>query len=384
MAHHDDRQAEQGEYQQLEGAGELGDRAGIEQQKGEDRAHRYHDGDRGRPALALDTEEAGQQVIATHRQRIPRSAEDSCVRHRREGQERRHRNQHSAPGAGKPLRGLFDRRQGIGEALGARDADHHPDAQGIHDDRRAQAQEDPQRQVPLGVLHLFGDAGDVGHPHVADEHQPAGAEDGAPGRSVLILSFEEAAKVVPIHRRRPLPDEPGQDPQEPDDHHDLKAAGPFGTQQVDDPKEDRQPRGDQPEGHYPGLRDDQRHVRAHPDQGEGRFEHQGQPRAQAADGPRQRAQAAIKEVVRAARPRHRRSQLHDAQHRRNQEGRRDDVAEHHRRAGFGRGQARKQEETGAQRGAGRDRIDAEEGQLLLEAPGLVKVGHAKGLKGRSG
>ena len=86
-------------------------------------------------------------------------------------------------------------------------------------------------------------------------------------------------------------------------------------------------------------------------------------------------EAAVEEVVDAAGPRHRRGQLGDAEHGRDQRHRGQQVGEHQARSGLLRRQAREQEEPGRERGPGGDGVDVEQAELLLEPAALGDLDH---------
>jgi hypothetical protein len=308
-----------------------------QQQKPQDRRHRDEDRDLRRAAAAEGAEDRRQEMVAPHRQRVPAGRENAGVGDGGEGQQRRERDKGNAPGVGENPRGLGHGRGRVEtrQSRRAQDAHHHSDPQHIHQDRRGEGQEDAQGQVALRILHLLGDAGDVGHADVADEDQAGGGDDRFPAFA------EEVLEVDAFDLSRAVPDEPGEDGQETEDEEYLEAAGLAGPQHVYDPEQQRQRRRDRAEiesvqhpregGVFLGEQAEQQgQVGAHAHQGERGLQDEGQPGAEAAHGSGQGPQAAVEEVVRAAGPGHGRGQLHDAEHRRHQQRRRDDVGENDR------------------------------------------------------
>ena len=382
LAHDDHGQAQQAEHEKLQAAGELGDPGRVPQDHQEEKNR--HDGEddghvRRAPLVELP-EDRRNQVVTGHRQRVTAGSEDPGVGH---GGERQHRGQRHGPdaeGAGDLLRRHLDGCEALGKLLYADDAHHHADAEHVHDHRGPQGEKYPQRQVALRVLHFLGDARDVGHPDVADEHEPGGGDDR------IEPLVEEPLEMQRIEVLPPEGDEHGEDRQQPEDQHLLEAAGLLRTQQVHDAEEHGEPRRDgvrpEPVQEFRRRRvmradqvEDQEDVRPHADEGEGRFQHQRQPGSKPADRARQRTEAPIKKIVRAAGPGHGGGQLHDAQHRRHDQHGRDHIAQDDRRPRLPGGEPRKQEEAGAERGPGRYREHAEQRQLFPETAGLLKNAH---------
>jgi hypothetical protein len=211
--------------------------------------------------------------------------------------------------------------------------------------RGAQPEEDPERQVPLRILDLLRDAGDLGHAHVTDEDESRGREDARP------TLVEESREPSGVDRERPLQHEPTEQGEERDHHHDLESRGRLRAQEVHAAEE-------QGERHRDSLDrrilEEERDVGPHADQRERRLHQKCEPAAETADRSRHGTEASIEEEVGSSGLRHRRRELHLADHRRHHHGGGDQVGDDDRRSRLLEGEPRKEEEPGAQRGAGRD------------------------------
>jgi hypothetical protein len=368
LAHHDHGPADQREHQELEGAGELRDLHRVEPDDDQ------HD-DRGREQDPVQRDAAtvqaaqalGGEAVAAHGERVARGRQDGRVADREEGQQGGgHDDQ--AQGLAADRRGGVRHRRHAGSELGAgQHTDEHRDAEGVDEDRGAEREEDPARQVALGVGHLLGDAGDLGDADVRDVDHPGRLEDrGGPGA-------EEALEVRGLDLRQAERQEARQDDEQTEHEDPLESPGELRPERVEEAEADREGHGEGLHGPGVGL-EEERDVGAETDEGEARLEHEREPGADAADGADQRAEAALEEVVRPAGARHGGRELDHAEHGRHERDRREQVGEHHRRARAGEGGAWEEEEPGRQGRPGGQGEDVEQPQLLLEPAGGVRGG----------
>ena len=364
LSHHDDRQTEQREHHQLECAGELRDLHEIEEDEPDDHGDGEDDGDDGHARLAELPKDGRQQVVTTHGQGIAGGAHDPGVRHGGEREHRRHR-QHDGP---RPAVGGRDGLPGVGHRGQGRDQipdaehphqDHH--AEHVDDKRRGKRQKDTARQDPLGISHLTGDAGHLGHAHIGDEDQPRRPED------VLWRPLEHVGEGLRRHLGNPRDDEDRQDRQQTDHEPHLKLPAGLRALEIEPREGERETHGHgflKPRRGAAG--DDHVDVHAHPHERERGLQDQGQPGPKAADGTSEGSQAPIEEIVGPSGARHRRGELDLAEHGGYEGQPRESVGQHHRRPGLTRGEPWQQEEPRAQGGARGQRVNAEEAQLLAQ------------------
>jgi hypothetical protein len=228
--------------------------------------------------------------------------------------------------------------------------DHDPQDVGRRRDDERQGH--PEGDVHVGVLNLFSDAGDLREPGVRHEDQAHGREQpGHPER------HERRELVLPDltdpDRRdlqKALDEEEEEDREQDHDQPPLKASRLLSAHDVHDGEQHRQGDGELLDRDI----EEQAQIRAHPDQREGALQDERDPRPDPAHRPHDRAQRAVEEVVRAARPRHGGRELGHAQHRRQHEDARDQVGENDGGPGLGGRESRQQEEARAEHGAGAD------------------------------
>ena len=349
-------------------AGRLGqqrdDRLDAEADRDQEGRHApgRHDRAVGRvEALVAHVEPVAHEAVTAHGIDDARGGEDRGVRARDRGDDR---GEGDTDDADRPHRdrghvGDGDRR--VGEDLdrdgpGAHEHDEHVEAG--HEDHREDHRE---RDDPAGVLDLAGDGGDDLEAEERDEHDAGRREHarrarGGEGRQVRGLDEEDPDRDEDHDDRRLRPD-----------HDVLEGAGLVGPVVVD-ADEQREP-GEAERDHdvaavEAGDRPDD--VLAEPDHVERAGEHQPGPHAPADDRPEEPAERPVDVVVAPAGDRHARRELRQRQRREQGDEPGDRIGDRTRRAGVPGGDAREDEDAGADHRPAAERHRLEEAQRPLE------------------
>src|SRR5210317_1696322 len=305
-------------------------------------------------------------MVATHGQRISRGAQQACVGNRDECQQCSNRQNnnprktHSVTGRGR------DRGKVVVQFFRRNQANDYRGTEAIYQNSAGEGKEHRSRQGSFRILDLFRQARNLGHTDVTDINQARCRND------IVETSCQETSEMSRLHRERAAGNKNQQQAEEAENQSDLKTSALFGTQQIDQSKQNSNRNGN---GDNLYLREVQSNIGAHADQSEGDFKDQSQPSTNSADRAKEWPEGAIQKIVDPSGTRHSCRQFYHTERGRDHRQSRQHIRENKGRTSFDGSNAGQQKKAGSQSCPGCDSIDIKQTELFFQTYVFIDKSH---------